>query len=82
LDKDLTEKYQRAEEKCRRLVHEYELKKEKEVVCSENLGRFYKFVNARLANKHGIGTLKNSSCQAVTNYTDWASLLNEYFSFS
>ena len=45
-DKDLTKKYRTAEEKFRRLIHEYELKKE-EVVCSKNLGRFYKFVNAR-----------------------------------
>ena len=49
-------------------------------MCSKNLGRFYKFVNARLANKNGIGTLKNSSGEAVTNDTDRANLLNEYFS--
>jgi len=49
------------------------------VVCSKNLGKFYEFVNTRLANKHGIGTPKNSSGQSVTNDTDWANLLNEYF---
>ena len=36
-------------------------------------------LNVRLANKHGIGTLKNSSGETVTNDTDRANLLNEYF---
>jgi len=48
-------------------------------VCSKNLGRFYKFVNARLANKQGVGTFKNRGGQAVTNDTDRANLLNKYF---
>jgi len=49
------------------------------LVGSKNLGRFYKFVNARLANKQGVGTLKNRGGQAVTNDMDRANLLNEYF---
>jgi len=78
-DKDTADKYHVAEDKCRRLIREFELKKEREVVGSKNLGRFYKFVNARLANKQGVGTLKNRGGQAVTNDTDRANLLNEYF---
>ena len=46
---------------------------------SKNLGKFYKFVNARLANKHGVGTLKNGHGEAVVNDRDRANLLNEYF---
>jgi len=37
---DLIEKYHRAQDKCKHLIHAYELKKEQEVVHTKNLGRF------------------------------------------
>jgi len=43
------------------------------------VGRFYKYVNARLAKKHGVGTLRDDKGEAVVGNSERADLLNNYF---
>lgn len=50
--------YKRAESHCRLLIHKFEVRKENDVICSENVGTFYKYSNSRLSRKQGIGTLQ------------------------
>jgi Reverse transcriptase (RNA-dependent DNA polymerase) len=71
--------YHRAESRCRLLVRNYEIRKENEIINSNNLGKFYRFVNSRLANKQGIGVLKDANGMLVTNDAERAELLNNYF---
>jgi hypothetical protein len=71
--------YRNAENRCRLLVRNFELKLESEVIHNEDTGSFYKFVNKRLSCKQGIGTLKNSNGEYIAGDTDRANLLNRFF---
>jgi hypothetical protein len=41
--------YREADKTCRQLIHDFELKREREVVDANNLGKFYRFINSRLS---------------------------------
>jgi len=69
--------YHQVTDKCRRLIRTYEMKREN-VINSKNRGRFYKYVNVRLANKHGVGTLRDDKGEAVVGNSERADLLNNY----
>ena len=75
----LRDQYSKAESRCRLLVRNYEIRKENDVIKSNNLGKFYRFVNGRLANKCGIGILKDENGIPVTDAVKRAELLNNYF---
>jgi hypothetical protein len=60
-------------------MREFEIKREREVVDANNIGRFYRFVNSRHACKSGVGTLLNSNKEHVTVDGEKAKLLNEFF---
>ena len=75
----LLQKYRDLAQQCRHLLHEYEVKLESRVICKENTGAFYKHVNRRMACRSGIGVLKNPDGSLVTNDTDKAEVLNNYF---
>jgi len=60
------DQYSKAESRCRFLVRNYEIRKENDVIESNNLGKFYRFINGRLANKQGIGILKDENGTHVT----------------
>jgi len=51
------DQYSKAENRCRLLVRNYEIRKENDVIESNNLGKLYRFINGRLANKQGIDLL-------------------------
>jgi len=46
--------------------------KENDVIESNNLGKFCRFINGRLANKQGIGILKDENGMHVTGVTERA----------
>jgi hypothetical protein len=75
----LRDQYSKAESRCRLLIRNYEIRKENDVIKSNNLGKFYRFVNGRLANKQGIGMLKDENGIPVTGVVERAELLNNYF---
>jgi len=60
-------------------VRKYEIRKENDVIESNNLGNFYRFINDWLANKQGIGILKDENGMHVTGVVERAELLNSYF---
>ena len=65
---------------CRAAIFEYTLSKERALVDSNNLGRFYKYVNRKLSSKSGIGVLKNDQNELIYDSAGQASILNKYFS--
>ena len=59
---------------------EYTSSKERALIDSNNLGRFYKYVNRQLSSKSGIGVLKNDQNELIYDSAGQASILNKYFS--
>ena len=64
---------------CRAAIFEFTSRKERALIDSNNLGRFYKNVNRKLSSKSGIGVLKNDLNDLIYDSTDQASILNKYF---
>ena len=78
-DENLWRQYKAAHSECRKLIREYELKRETEVVEANNLGKFYRFVNNKMACKTGVATLRDADQNAVIDDQDKANLLNRFF---
>ena len=49
--------YKQTASKCKMLIRNYEIKKERTVIEANNTSDFYKFVNRRLSCKSGVGAL-------------------------
>jgi hypothetical protein len=64
---------------CRRLVREYEISKEAAVIDADNVGKFYSFINRKLACSSGVGALIDPEGSVVTSDAEKAELLNNYF---
>ena len=78
----LKQKYVSISKQCRMAIHEYNMNREKLLIESENLGKFYKHVNdvnRKLSIKTGIGVLKSDTGEQVTDPVDQAKLLHAYF---
>jgi len=60
-------------------VRNYEIRKENDVLESNNLDKFYRFINGRLANKQGNGILKEQNGMHVTVVAERAELINNCF---
>ena len=78
-DVELRCRYKVAHDECRKLVREYILTKEKEVIDADNLGKFYRFVNNKMTCKSGVGTLRDNDHKLVVNDKQKADLLNNFF---
>ena len=52
---------------------------ERRVINNNNVGAFYRFVNARTCNRTGIGPLCGSDGQTVMNDKEKANVLNSFF---
>ncbi len=52
---------------------------EKDVLASGDLGRFWKFVSSRLANKSSVSCLTDSDGNVITDGSGKAHMLNDYF---
>ena len=61
--------------KCREMV----LQEEQEVVCSRNLGSFYRYINKRRSHRDAVGVLVDDSGGIVTSNKDKANVLNAYY---
>jgi len=59
------------------LIAKHEIKRENEVIQSNNLGKLYRFVNWRLSNKKGIGAMQRP---VVKSDQERAELLNKFLS--
>ena len=72
--------YRDCSNKWRHEIHSLKMEKEDEVIKSNNLGTFYKFVNKWLKYRNIIGALVDDSGKIITNDDDKANLFNDYFS--
>jgi len=73
------DQYSKAESRCRLLVRNYDIRKEKDVIEGNNLGKLYRSINGRPANKQDIGILTDENGMDVTGVAERAELLNNYF---
>lgn len=71
--------YKRQTAVCRKLLYEYEKAKELSVICKNNVGGFYRFVNKKLSCKSGVGPLRVDANTIVTDDVSKATALNNYF---
>jgi hypothetical protein len=72
--------YKQAEAHCHDLIKKHQIKRENDVIKSNNLGKFYRFVNRCLSNKKSIGAIQRDDGTVVTSDRERAELLNKYFS--
>ena len=82
-DKDnvfLKQRYTDITKQCRKAIYDFNVVTEESLVDAENIGKFYKHVNKKLATKTGIGVLKSDTGTQVTDPADQADMLNSYFS--
>ena len=78
-DEAIADQYKRITSLCRKTIRDYVAEKEKRVIDSENLGCFYKYVNSKLTCKSGVGALKTADGSLLSNDSEKAELLNDYF---
>ena len=72
--------YKLAADKYRLMVRNYEIKKERNLIASNNTGQFFNFVNRKLSSKSGIGAIRNNDGKLVSGDKQRADTLNTYFS--
>jgi hypothetical protein len=78
-DIDMHNSYRRVQFKCRQLIRDFEVKKERKIIKADNIGKFYKFVNKKLSCSSGVGALLNKENILVTDDNAKANVLNEFF---
>lgn len=79
LNSSLLETYKNFAKQCKREKKLHEIKNEKAILDSNNLGTFYNFVNKKMSHSNKMSVLKDSDGIPVTNDRDKAELLNRYF---
>ena len=76
---ELLSTYQTISNLCKLEIFKFDSEREEKLLNANNLGTFYKFVNNKLTSKSGIAPLKTDNDILLTNDTDKANLLNDYF---
>ena len=61
LNQSTKEIYKKLSAECRLAVRRYELSLEDKVINSNNIGKFYRFVNSRMSCRSGVGALINKT---------------------
>ena len=79
LDTNILLAYKAVEVKCRDLITEFEVRKEREIINSKNNGSFYRHVNKRVSNGRVIGTPIDVSGSPLPNDKEKANLFKNYF---
>ena len=72
-------RYLEISKQCRKAIYDYVLEKETSFIDSNNTGKFYNYVNKKMASKTGIGVLKSNVGDDICEPALQAALLNEYF---
>lgn len=75
----ISSNYRRLQAECRKLIRDYEIKREENIISANNTGKFYSFVNGKMACSSGVGALKTTDGSFVLSDSAKAELLNEYF---
>lgn len=75
----LKSKYKLISKQCRNSIFKAELDIENNVINSNNLGKFYSYVNSKCCKKKSVGVIKSSDGTLLFNDVDKANALNTYF---
>ena len=78
-NQSLRQQYNKLNAECRRAVRDYEISRENNIIQSNDLGKFYRYVNGKMTCRSGIGSLKSKSGIIVTSDAEKADILNDYF---
>ena len=73
------DKYNQLAKECSDAILAFDIERENKMLKSNNLGKFYKFVNHKLSSRSGIAPLKNVHGTIIINDDEKANLLNTYF---
>jgi hypothetical protein len=65
--------------KCKNAINQYQSDLEHELVLSNDLGKFYRFVNNKLSSHVNTPPVKGMHGNLVSNPTDKSNLFNQYF---
>jgi len=79
-DTNLAARFNKLTADCRLATRQYELKLESKVIDNNNLGAFYRFVNAKSSCRSGVGSLVGPDGEVAVTDKDKAELLNSFFS--
>jgi len=74
------EAFKRCSKEFRNAVYRYHCQLESTLISSNNLGKFYRYVNKKLVCNDGIGPLKDKDGSVVHDPTTKANLFADYFS--
>ena len=72
-------KYCNIAHQCKTAIHDYDSERERNLLNTNNVGAFYKFINNKLHNSSGIAPLYNDAGTLLTSDLEKANLLNSYF---
>lgn len=75
----LRESYNNISVECRLAVKKYEIARENKIIESNDINKFYRFVNNKMSNRSGVGSLTNSVGEHATTDIEKANILNKYF---
>ena len=65
--------------KCTKAITSHHAEIELRLVQSNDVGKFYRFINNKLNRKLPVPPIKNANDELITNYTDQANIFNDYF---
>ena len=71
--------YNKAVQNCRSALYDNQIKTELKILSNPDLGKFYRYVNAKLSCKTGIAPLLNNDNEYVFSNSNKADLLNDFF---
>ena len=75
----ISARYKRIARECREAIRSYESSQEANIIDSQNIGAFYKFVNSRLRNAGAAPVLLSQNGSYISNDDEKADRFNCYF---
>ena len=72
-------KYRKVAQNCKDLLYRLQDSVERKIPSSNDLGKFYRYINSKLSCKSGIAPLTNANGGYAFDNLSKANLLNEYF---
>jgi len=75
----LLSRYRQTQAECRQALQQHELLVEKQILESDDVGSFYKYVNKKMLRSSGVGTLVDDNGTLCDDNAVKANILNRYF---
>jgi Reverse transcriptase (RNA-dependent DNA polymerase)/Endonuclease-reverse transcriptase len=77
--KQLCDAYRECAHAIRKAIHAHTYRLESNLIDSNNVGSFYRYVNKKLSSRSGVGCLKRADGSITNDPREKANLLNNYF---